>query len=73
MQAELDGHTGRSGVLTQLSPFLQQCDHDRGVPAADGPVQRPHPAKVHMLDYRSPLHQILDLHMDHRSVMQALF
>ena len=49
-------------VLTQLGPFLQQSHHHRRVPAANGPVQRPHPTVVHMLYHRSSLHQILDLH-----------
>lgn len=51
----------RAVPLTQLGSLSQQRDHDRGVAAADGSVQRPHPAVVHVLNHGSFLHQILHL------------
>lgn len=51
----------RAVSLTQPGSLPQQRDHDGGVAAADGSVQRPHAAVVHVLNHCSFLHQILHL------------
>lgn len=48
-------------LLTQLGPFFQQSDDDRSVAAADGAVQGPHAAVVHVLDHSTALHQVVHL------------
>lgn len=48
-------------LLTQLGPFFQQSDDDRSVAAADGAVEGPHAAVVHVLNHSTALHQVVHL------------
>lgn len=54
-------HAVLTELLTQPGPFLQQSDHHRGVAAADGTVQGPHAAVIHVLNHGTALHQIMHL------------
>ena len=47
-------HGPRGG--SQFRAFSQEADDNRGVPAADSPVQRPHPVMVNVLNGRAPVH-----------------
>lgn len=50
-----------SHVSTYLGSLFEQSDDSRGVSAADRPVQRTHPAAIHVLHRRTVIHQMLHL------------
>ena len=51
----------RPGCRSQLRTLAEEAhDHCR-VPAANSPVQRPHPVVIHVLNGRAPVHQVLNL------------
>lgn len=50
-----------SPIPTYLCSFLQEGDNNRGVAAAHGSVEGPHPTVVNVLDHGPMVHQELNL------------
>ena len=51
----------RPGCRSQLRTLAEEAHHHCRVPAANSPVQRPHPVVIHVLNGRAPVHQVLNL------------